>query len=205
MVNGAFFLSSIMASFSPPTCTHLEFTSINQSVTVVNTEVDQYKVSSGTYRTSNNNTFPDLVITCNDTNVWSYSSVFKYSVNRKSYYAMYHEDTNSLSTHSVTNIPKLPDVYDVLYQVDNPERSMNVYFDLVGQQRHATRHTDPQTGVETLHWGQWYEWTQTYTITITTNINKHCQLIQQAASNGSYARLSDSLHPVPAPKPDKEN
>lgn len=181
-----------MADFNPQNASiaHLEFTSINQAVNVVNTRLDEYRVQSATYRTSNGVSFPDLKIICNDTNRWSYSSLFKYSVNRKCYYSMFPEPDYKVTKHSVNNIPLLPEEYDVLYRVDNPEPSMNIHFDLIGLQRHAHETTDPDTGTSTITWGEWYEWSQTYTITIETNLERHCALIEEASKNGKYAKLA---------------
>lgn len=179
-----------MALFSPESGSleHLEFTHIQQSIAVVNTEIDEYRVQSATYRTSNGSFFPDLEITCNDTNVWGYSSMFEYSVNRKCYYSMFPPPGYVMSTYTCNNIPLLPKDYDVLYQVDNPEPEMKVYFDLIGVQRHATITGDSETGSEIKHWSEWFEWSQTYVITITTNWDKHCALIREAVSNGSFAK-----------------
>lgn len=181
-----------MADFNPQNAsiTHIEFTPTTQSINVVNTKLDEYKVQSATYRTSNGVRFSDLKIVCNDTNQWSYSSLFMYSVNRKCYYSMFPPPDYQITKHSVNNIPLLPEEYDVLYQVDNPEHSMNVCFDLVGVQRHAHEITDSNTGTTTIVWGDWYDWSQTYSITIETNLDRHCALITEASKNGKYAKLA---------------
>lgn len=189
-----------MADYSPSnnSLEHLEFTNIIQSIAIVNQELHQWKVQQITgYSTSNGVTFPDLKFTVSDpvngSQSWSYSSLFEYAVNRHVYYTVLSDDQLSLSYGDVNNLTKLPEVYDNLYKSDPPAESMTVTMHLKGLQRtgHESTSTDSQGNpTTTIVWSPWSDWTDNYTITITTNLDKHMQLLQHAIQQQRFVKNS---------------
>lgn len=174
-------------NFSPASCTHLEFTNTNQTITIPNTNVDQYQINSVSYKSSDGVIFDDMKITTSG-NSFKYSSTFQYAVPRKVYYSMLSSDQMTVTKHTVNNIVDLPKNYTAIYQVDNPTESSSVTFTVKGQQRHATESTDSITGQVTYNWGPWSSFTTTYTITLTTNMDKHMELIKNAVQNGQLVK-----------------
>lgn len=189
-----------MANYSPSnnSLEHLEFTNITQSIAIVNQELHQWKVQQITgYSTSNGVTFPDLKFTVSDpvngSQSWSYSSLFEYAVDRHVYYTVLSDDQLSLSYGDVNNLTNLPDVYDNLYKSDPPAESMTVTMHLKGLQRtgHESTSTDSQGNPTTsIVWSPWGDWTDNYTITITTNLDKHMQLLQHAIQQQRFVKNS---------------
>lgn len=189
-----------MADYSPPnnSLEHLEFANITQSVAIVNQELHQWKVQQITgYSTSNGVTFPDLKFTVSDpvngSQSWSYSSLFEYAVDRHVYYTVLSDDQLSLSYGDVNNLTNLPEVYDNLYKSDPPAESMTVTMHLKGLQRtgHESTSTDSQGNPTTsIVWSPWGDWTDSYTITITTNLDKHMQLLQHAIQQQRFVKNS---------------
>ena len=189
-----------MANYSPSnnSLEHLEFTNITQSVAIVNQELHQWKVQQITgYSTSNGVTFPDLKFTVNDpvngSQSWSYSSLFEYAVDRHVYYTVLSDDQMSLSYGDVNNLTNLPEVYDNLYKSDPPAESMTVTMHLKGLQRtgHESTSTDSQGNPTTsIVWSGWSDWTDNYTITITTNLDKHMQLLRHAIQQQRFVKNS---------------
>lgn len=174
-------------NFNPASCTHLEFTNTNQTITIPNTNVDQYQINSVSYKSSDGVIFDDMKITTSG-NSFKYSSAFQYAVPRKVYYSMLSVDQITVTKHTVNNIVDLPKNYTAIYQVDNPADSSSVTFTVKGQQRHATESTDSITGQVTYNWGPWSSFTTTYTITLTTNMDKHMELIKNAVQNGQLVK-----------------
>lgn len=189
-----------MADYSPSnnSLEHLEFTNITQSVAIINQELHQWKVQQITgYSTSNGVTFPDLKFTVSDpvngSQSWSYSSLFEYAVDRHVYYTVLSDDQLSLSYGDVNNLTNLPEVYDNLYKSDPPAESMTVTMHLKGLQRtgHESTSTDSQGNPTTsIVWSPWSDWTDNYTITITTNLDKHMQLLQHAIQQQRFVKNS---------------
>lgn len=189
-----------MADYSPSnnSLEHLEFTNITQSIAIVNQELHQWKVQQITgYSTSNGVTFPDLKFTVSDpvngSQSWSYSSLFEYAVDRHVYYTVLSDDQLSLSYGDVNNLTNLPEVYDNLYKSDPPAESMTVTMHLKGLQRtgHESTSTDSQGNpTTTIVWSAWSDWTDSYTITITTNLDKHMQLLQHAIQQQRFVKNS---------------
>ena len=189
-----------MATYSPSnnSLEHLEFTNITQSIAIVNQELHQWKVQQITgYSTSNGVTFPDLKFTVSDpvngSQSWSYSSLFEYAVDRHVYYTVLSDDQLSLSYGDVNNLTNLPEVYDNLYKSDPPAESMTVTMHLKGLQRtgHESTSTDSQGNPTTsIVWSPWGDWTDSYTITITTNLDKHMQLLRHAIQQQRFVKNS---------------
>ena len=189
-----------MATYSPSnnSLEHLEFTNITQSIAIVNQELHQWKVQQITgYSTSNGVTFPDLKFTVSDpvngSQSWSYSSLFEYAVDRHVYYTVLSDDQLSLSYGDVNNLTNLPEVYDNLYKSDPPAESMTVTMHLKGLQRtgHESTSTDSQGNpTTTIVWSPWGDWTDSYTITITTNLDKHMQLLRHAIQQQRFVKNS---------------
>ena len=173
-------------NFSPASCTHLEFSNISQTVSIPNTSTDEYKITSVTYKTNTGIVWNDMVITTSG-NSFNYKCRFEYAVPRKVYYVMLSDDLMVLTKHSVNNIVDLPENYTSVYQVDNQAESMTVTFTVNGQERHATQSTD-SSGQSTYNWSNWYSFTTTFITTITTNMDKHMELIRAAVKNGSVAK-----------------
>lgn len=69
---------------------------------------------------------------------------------------------------------------------------MTVTFNIKGRQRtgELSSQDDQTSSAQQIIWGQWTDWIDDYTITITTNLDKHMQLIQLAASNGRLCKNS---------------
>ena len=189
-----------MATYSPSnnSLEHLEFTNITQSIAIVNQELHQWKVQQITgYSTSNGVTFPDLKFMVGDpvngSQSWSYNSLFEYAVDRHVYYTVLSDDQMSLSYGDVNNLTNLPEVYDNLYKSDPPAESMTVTMHLKGLQRtgHESTSTDSQGNpTTTIVWSPWGDWTDSYTITITTNLDKHMQLLQHAIQQQRFVKNS---------------
>ena len=189
-----------MATYSPSnnSLEHLEFTNITQSIAIVNQELHQWKVQQITgYSTSNGVTFPDLKFTVGDpvngSQSWIYSSLFEFAVDRHVYYTVLSDDQLSLSYGDVNNLTNLPEVYDNLYKSDPPAESMTVTMHLKGLQRtgHESTSTDSQGNpTTTIVWSPWGDWTDSYTITITTNLDKHMQLLRHAIQQQRFVKNS---------------
>lgn len=176
---------------------HLEFTEISQTVSIVDQPLQQWMIDEITgYTTSNQMTFDDLTWQVSSKS-FSYSSLFEYAVLRKVYYTTLSDDQTVLNYGTAENIPLLPPIYDVLYQSDVPDESMTVTFHLKGQTRTGTESSGGGDGGDsggsqspTVIWSDWSDWEDDYTITITTNIDQHAKLLQQAASNSRLAKNS---------------
>lgn len=192
-----------MADYSPTnnSIEHLEFTDTTQYVAIVNQELHQWKVQKITgYSTSNGVEFPDLVFSVSDpingSQGWSYSSRFEYAVNRLVRYVVVSDDQTTLTCGEVNNITKLPEVYDNLYYSAVPDPSMTVTMHLQGLQRTGTKSTvgedsdSGQGGTEVIHWSAWGPWEDSYTITITTNMDKHREVLQAAVMQQRFVKNS---------------
>lgn len=186
-----------MGNYSPPnnSIEHLEFTDITQTVSIADLELHQWRIDEITgYSTSNGTSFDDLTWEVTSKS-FTYHSLFEYAVFRKVYYTTVTEDETDLIFGTAKNIPLLPPDYDVLYKSDVPDSSITVTFNIVGQQRTGTEQSTGDSGDgggsgTTIVWSSWYDWADTYTITITTNIDRHCKLLQQAAQNGIFCKNS---------------
>lgn len=199
-----------MASYSPPNSTveHLEFTNIRQTIAIADEELHQWKVQQVTgYSTSNGVRFDDLQFYVDDpvngSKSWTYTSMFEYAVNRHLKYDIVSDDQTYLIYGEVNNIPELPEIYDNLYHSDPPAESMTVTMNIAGLQRTGSEQTtggDPETGeggTTTIVWGNWYQWNDTYTITITTNYTKHAELIQKACQEQRFVKNNvDGIQPT---------
>lgn len=192
-----------MADYSPTnnSLEHLEFTYTTQYVAIVNQELHQWKVQKITgYSTSNGIAFPDLAFTVSDpidgSQGWSYSSKFEYAVNRHVKFDILSDDKKSLTYDSVDNVVWLPEIYDNLYYSAVPDDSMTVTMYLKGLQRTGSKSTvggDPDTGhggTEVINWGAWGPWEDSYTITITTNMDKHMEIIRDCVSKQRFVQNS---------------
>lgn len=115
----------------------MEFTNVNQTITIVETELDDYVVNDVTYVCESGVTFPDIVITWAN-NTWTYKSMFEYAIPRKiSYYNIDKNDSSNLHYYVTYDVPSLAD-YDVAYGVETFIESTNLIFTVKGKQRHAT-------------------------------------------------------------------
>ena len=181
-----------MASYSPPkgSITHLEFTNTNQSVSVVNEELQQYRINNVTYRTSNGIRFDDFVLNVTGTRTWNYKALLKYAVDRSIHYSTLSADQKSITKHRVNNVVDLPKDYQVAFRFENPAESMNIIFDIVGETRIGHHYSNPDTGSSYIQWSDWHGWSDTYTVTVETNINKHCQIIRQVVLEGKFCQNS---------------
>lgn len=176
------------ATYSPSSVTHTEFTYTSNTITVVNTASDQYKINSVSYTTSNGITFDDLQITFNN-NTWQYTSNFENAVNRFVKYIILADDHKSISDHSVNNLKFLPEIYDNLYYSAIPDESMTVTFHIVGETRsYSETSSGDSSGSSSGVWSAWTPWSDDFTITIETNLNKHVELIQKACNNQRFVR-----------------
>ena len=87
-------------NFSPVQATHTEFTATNQTITIVETELDDYVVNDVTYVCESGATFPDMKITWAN-NTWTYRSTFDYAIPRKvSYYNIDKNDSSKQRNQS---------------------------------------------------------------------------------------------------------
>lgn len=193
-----------MASYSPAngTVEHLEFTDIHNTISIADEKLHQWLVQQVTgYDTSNGIRFDDLTFSVpdpeNGSKSWSYSSLFEYAVNRVLRYVIYHEDTNSLEYGEVDNIPKLPPRYDSIYVSLPPDPEMQVTMHLTGLQRTGTEQSSGGDSSDsgggsgtTISWGPWVPWSDDYTITITTSLEKHLELLQRAIEQQTFVKNS---------------
>lgn len=178
----------IAATYTPSSVTHTEFTYTSNTITVVNTASNQYRINSVSYTTSNNVMFDDLKITTNQ-NTWQYTSNFANAVNRFVKYIILADDHKSISDHSVNNLKFLPKIYDNLYYSAIPDESMTVTFHLVGETRsYSETSSGDSSGSSSGVWSAWTPWSDDFTITIETNLDKHVELIQKACDNQRFVR-----------------
>lgn len=178
--------------FSPgnQTISILEFTPTTQTVSIVDQPTQQWRITSiDGYTTSNGMVFDDLTWSTTEKS-FTFTSEFMYAVLRKVYYTTLSDDQSELYYGAADNIPLLPPVYDVLYRSDYPQQSMMVSFNIVGQTRTGDESSSDDSGSSTVVWGSWVEWSQQYTITITTNMDKHSQLLRQACMQSRLAANS---------------
>ena len=175
-------------NFSPVQAIHTEFTATNQTITIVETELDDYVVNDVTYVCESGATFPDMKITW-ASNTWTYRSTFDYAIPRKvSYYNIDKNDSSKLHYGVSWNVPTLAD-YDVAYGVETFVETTNVIFTVKGKQRHATRVGADESGSGgTLVWGDWYDFSTTYVTVIKLNHNKSIEIIQKVVLNGNIAK-----------------
>lgn len=87
-------------------------------------------------------------------------------------------------------IQDLPDVYEGVYQVDNPPSYTTVTFTIVGQERTVSTTVDETTGQEHTSYGPWYPQTYTWTDRVSTNFTRHCQMISEVVKAGQAYRRS---------------
>lgn len=178
---------------------HLEFTNTTQTIAIIDQDLHQWRVQRVSYTTSNDVTFPDIKFIIDDpvngSQSWTYSSKFEYAVNRVVRFVILSDDQSTLIYDQVNNITKLPEIYDNLYSSDIPDRSMTVTFNLEGLQRTGSKSTGGDEGsgsggTETITWGEWEPWNDTYTITIITNMDKHKQVLQAACMKQRFVQNS---------------
>ena len=182
----------IMAILSPSSTEHLEFSNNSQTVSVINTESDQYSITNVTYKHENNVKFNDLNPTWSSLS-FSYRSTFDNAVDRRVYYVIESKDHSELEKYYVNNFYDLPNDYDAVYKVDNPQESTKVVFTVSLNHRYKITSTDSVTG-ETIE--RWSDWTPTspasFVATIETNLQKHMELVRYYVTKGKYAQQSSA-------------
>lgn len=154
-----------------------EFVFVSQTVTAINTTTNEYRIDTVDYRTSNGVEFEDMVITIAG-NSFTFSTKFEYAVDRIVDYVIQENDYQiDYLDETVDNIKKLPENVSSCYYFHNPEPSIIVYFDVVGQQR---------TSLDGYQWSAWFDWAETYTIEVFTNWDIHQQLVIKAVENQGF-------------------
>lgn len=175
-------------TFSPTIGEHIEFESTNQTVSVVDTDTLEFQIESVSYQHELGMIFDDMVITVSSKS-FHYSTHYEYAVRRKTYYSL-KPDEYTITTHSIETIQDLPEIYEGVYQVDNPPSYTTVAFTVVGQERTISTTTDPETGNESTSYGPWYPQTYTWTDRVATNFTRHCQMIVQVVKEGQAYQSS---------------
>ena len=203
-----------MVTLSPATATHLEFASNSQTVSLANTDTDQYQITNVTYKHETGVIFADLKPAFNS-NSFSYTSTFDNAVNRVVHFNVMEEvepeqDQDDLDAEddqesseklptdfsqkkmvkkTVNNFTLLPEQYVSIFEVENPQESTTITFTISYNQRHKTETTDPTTGSVSSKWSDWAPAGSTsFVATIETNMTQHIALVQQYVAGSQYAR-----------------
>jgi len=196
--------SASQPEWNPPngSVSHLEFTSgTTGSATLIDEELHEWRISKILgYKTSTGFCFRDMRYNIPNVKTFTYGSEFANAVNRWLYFTVLADDSKSLTYHKVNNfnkLPKPPKRYDNIYRSDLPDESMQVTFYLEGTQREGTEYS---TGSEdspatSIRWGSWQPWVGTYTINITSNLEKHCALLVEACRKQTFARKAKEFDP----------
>ena len=194
-------LSSMQPEWNPPnrSVSHLEFTAgTTGSARLIDEDLHEWRVDRVLgYVASTGFCFTDMTCSVPNNKSFAYGSMFSNAVNRMLYYTVLSDDCKSLSYHSTNNFNNLPQKYDNLYCSGLPDDSMQVTFYLEGTQRDGSEYS---TGSEdssstSIHWGSWQPWVGTYTINITSNLDKHCALLVEACRNQTFARKAREFDP----------
>lgn len=176
--------------FSPPQSTHIEFNQTNATVSIVESELDQYVINNVTAVCTSGATFDDLKIDWSD-NRWRYSSTFDYAIPRKiSYYNINKQDDSKLEYGVSWSVATLVD-YDVAYSVETFVETTDLVFTITGKERHGTRVGANEDGTGgTIEWGPWTDFTTTYTSIIEINDDKSIEIIHNVVANGALAKAN---------------
>lgn len=164
----------------------LEFTHHNRTIAVVETPIKEYQIQNVTYTTSNGIEFDDMQIRWGKT-AFTFDSLFEYAVNRVVQYIKHNDfASDKVDYEQVENIKWIPESSSANYNYHNPDDSMQVYFHVTGLQRDGVESSSGDGTTSTIIWSSWYDWSDTYTITIETNFNKHMQLIRNSIKKQHY-------------------
>lgn len=169
--------------FTPESATHLEFDQTSQVVTWQDEPTLEFELKEVSYHHENDVIFEDMKINIINSKSFEYSTTYQFAVDRPTYYTI-KDSTGKLTEKFVENISKLPEIYEGVYQVDNPTESTIVTFTIKGRSRTISTTTDETTGESTTIYGEWYDDIKTWIDVVETSFSWHCIAIKNAVKAG---------------------
>lgn len=186
------------ASFNPPsnTVVHTEFVgTTGRTVSVQNSQAEEFEVLSVTYSHPEGRMYEDMVIT-NNSSSFTFASKFEYSSKRITKYLIQDKPTAAAKQFLQVDSPHLlPANYKGIYQVGAPPDLITVTFNVVGRARTfspADPNADPPTSAS---YGPWFPSTRVWTMDVQMSFEYTAVAIKNAVAQGKGYQDAVRVYP----------